>query len=65
MCINYDLLTYCLYYNIATVAIFIMIRVFLRIFSLSLSIEALVPEICAIFSWQVMKMCHRFLTSGS
>jgi hypothetical protein len=40
-----------------------MTHVFIRIYSLS--IEALVPEICAIFCWQVMKMCHLFLTSGS
>ena len=51
--IVYNLLTYCYWYYDSC---------FLCPYSLS--IEALVPEICAIFCWQVMKMCHLFLTSG-
>jgi hypothetical protein len=42
--------------------VYLWLVFFMRIYSLS--IEALVPEICAIFCWQVMKMCHIFLTSG-
>ena len=30
-----------------------------------LSVKTFVPERCAIFCWQVMKMFHLFLTSGS
>ena len=30
-----------------------------------LLVKTLVPERCAIFCWQVMKMFHLFLTSGS
>ena len=30
-----------------------------------LLMKTLVPERCAIFCWQVMKMFHLFLTSGS
>ena len=32
---------------------------------ISMIVEALVPEICAIFYCLVMKMCHLPLTSGS
>ena len=56
MCILYDLLTYCLY-NIATVSWLVFFCAY------SLSIEALVPEICAMFCWQVMKMRHFSLAS--
>ena len=35
------------------------------IFFRILLVKTLVPERCAIFCWQVMKMFHLFLTSGS